>query len=940
MSFFEKDEFKIFLTFFIIYALLVHWADWDNESRLALSKAIAMENRLEIDSYVNFTGDRSVYNGHYYSSKAPGLSMLAVPEVVFFDLLVDEDIDNDKTIFNITDLTPNELILRIIFSVTFSALPGSLLILLIYRMTNYILSENYKRLIVACSFGFGTILFAYGTSSFGYATASFLGFLGFSYIFRTSRNELPIRFWFISGVLLGFAIVVEYLMVPIVMGVICYILLLKIKKRYMAQILFGCFIGLLPLLIYNFLIFSNPLEFTSLHLDPEIFVCPSKLEYCQPIGLDDVIFDAVTFPIGVFNALFSPYKGILFYSPILILSILGIPYLKKQHKYLAVFTTFILVLFLCFINFYSVWTGGASFGLRFMVPLIPFLSIPFSVSLEKFWKARFFRLIFVMLLSVSIFHMLLGFSASWEGLGYLYFKGQNVKEIFNLNWGNRSIETDYYGAILSNPLYDYYLPEFIKNGVRSRILEYVLIKKTPDIRSITLIPLKKIKLLTTSFGFITIDVTFIIIPIIFALISILWKDRWYSTKSRKYSLIVLSVILIALILTRIGTSNLVYNEDWYPTVEESETKWMERNGSVYIYSDESEKKILNLSLENYKTEKVSIYFNGMYVNTYNNQSYVLEDLNFKKGENILYLNSSDDCHIPLEEENQIKCTTMLECFDMKLSPYNMSYDPRCITYGIANIEVFDYSVLGKLNDSIVFGNGMKELEESKGMDYRWVGDTGKIYFTSTSDSFSILKLRTWTHTEDRAAEFYINGNKLSTETISIEDSEVVLPAVYLDEGLYTLEVVSQCDYPENEARCISIAISNLTIETYTPMEILEAGFGSSGWFVMENDSEKEFRWMTDKATIKFYKFGVDLDRDMKFSIESYWKPRDLIIRLNGNSIKTAKIYEERNLSSKLILLQGYNEIEFLSKEGCDIPFEKEGINDRRCLSFSIHGLEF
>ncbi|MFB6088198.1 MAG: hypothetical protein ABEK36_00285, partial [Candidatus Aenigmatarchaeota archaeon] len=70
------DGLKIFLTFFLIFILFAHWVGWNETSRLDLTRSIVNQNSLNIDNYKDNTGDRSVYNNHYYSDKAPGSSIL------------------------------------------------------------------------------------------------------------------------------------------------------------------------------------------------------------------------------------------------------------------------------------------------------------------------------------------------------------------------------------------------------------------------------------------------------------------------------------------------------------------------------------------------------------------------------------------------------------------------------------------------------------------------------------------------------------------------------------------------------------------------------------------------------------------------------------------------------------------------------------------------
>ena len=98
MGILTKKEFKIFLTFFIIYLCFARFEPWNDTSKLDLTRAIVDEHRFEIDSYINDTennivtsdisdtGDRTYYKGHYYSDKPPGASFLTIPVYVFFKL--------------------------------------------------------------------------------------------------------------------------------------------------------------------------------------------------------------------------------------------------------------------------------------------------------------------------------------------------------------------------------------------------------------------------------------------------------------------------------------------------------------------------------------------------------------------------------------------------------------------------------------------------------------------------------------------------------------------------------------------------------------------------------------------------------------------------------------------------------------------------------------
>src|SRR5207249_6111357 len=71
----------IFTLLFVSFAYFYQAGGWNQNSRFDLVRAITNEGTLNIDPFKNSTGDRAVHDGHYYSDKAPGLALTAVPLV-------------------------------------------------------------------------------------------------------------------------------------------------------------------------------------------------------------------------------------------------------------------------------------------------------------------------------------------------------------------------------------------------------------------------------------------------------------------------------------------------------------------------------------------------------------------------------------------------------------------------------------------------------------------------------------------------------------------------------------------------------------------------------------------------------------------------------------------------------------------------------------------
>jgi len=111
-----------------------------------------------------------------------------------------------------------------------------------------------------------------------------------------------------------------------------------------------------------------------------IFVFPTKQEllsnYSQEIYFDLQQNSQVFFLYGFYGLLASPGKGLIICSPPIILSFLGFPKFWQRHRKDAII---IGGLFLTFLLVYSTrrgWHGGACWGPRYLLPILPLAMLP------------------------------------------------------------------------------------------------------------------------------------------------------------------------------------------------------------------------------------------------------------------------------------------------------------------------------------------------------------------------------------------------------------------------------------------------------------------------------------------------------------------------------------------------------------------------------------
>jgi len=164
-------------------------------------------------------------------------------------------------------------------------------------------------------------------------------------------------------------------------------------------------------------------------------------------------------PYVMIRLLFYPYRGLFFYSPILLLSIPGLFFMLKKYKAETILIILALVLFLSIISMRRNWWGGYCFGNRYLLPVVPFLSLPLILIFTKIDKKIFFVLFFISII--------------------INFLGLQPAEEWAYDWRNMDMRSDWLEKqnsfkILANPLFEHYLPLTLKNGPRSGIFEHLV----------------------------------------------------------------------------------------------------------------------------------------------------------------------------------------------------------------------------------------------------------------------------------------------------------------------------------------------------------------------------------------------------------------------------------------------------------------------------------
>jgi hypothetical protein len=421
----------IFLITLLFYGYFIRPGDWNIDSRFALVKAIVEEGRLTIDSYEFDTGDKAYVNGHYYSDKAIGASILGA--LVYLPLY---EINGGPL--------PLELftILITFFAVS---VPTALLAPMFYSLALRITGKKWIAFIITLCIALTTPLYPYAGAFYGHslaATLAFSVFLLWVEVHRFEARITPARL-LASGFLIGFMVITEYTTIMIAMMLMGYIIHVAYSKQMPMNIKnIGCFLAtaaipLVILLSYNWICFGSPLSLGYSH---------EYLEKYRDFHQQGIMGFGWPNPMNLLYMTIHPMQGIFLQSPVLLLTIPGFVMMKLETKFRAelIFCTLTIVVYFLAVSSLEWWWGGDAFAARHLIPLFPFFGVALIPVAKKYLP------FLIGLGLVSFFQMLIASATLYHSFNVYSMK--ILAQPFTLSWDNSLLYRELLRKLLHNTL--------------------------------------------------------------------------------------------------------------------------------------------------------------------------------------------------------------------------------------------------------------------------------------------------------------------------------------------------------------------------------------------------------------------------------------------------------------------------------------------------------
>ncbi|MCA9691695.1 MAG: hypothetical protein KC636_18965 [Myxococcales bacterium] len=389
----------LLIAFAVTFAYFIGPPAWNQNARLALTRALVEERTTAIDLAHHSTGDKSYRDGHFYCDKAPGTSLLALPSYAALhglrQLTGGEPpgmrvipLDREEAAAGRTpdpsDRKPGDrirynqahrlaLYVTRLCSVSLVALAG---LVALYLLALRQLGDRRGAALVTAIYGLATPALAYSVALYGHQLCADFLLIALAIVVLAPADRRAAPLW--MGACLGWAVLCEY-PAAVPAGLLVGYAALARGWRYAAWVIVGGLPWAALLGLYHYAAFGDPLKtgYDFVYL-PE-FAEGMRVRY--GIHAPD--------PRVLLELLFGSYRGLFYLAPALLLAAWGLAVELARagdaswpRRQISALALAVLGYYLLVNSGYYMWDGGASLGPRHCVPALGLLALGLAPALR------------------------------------------------------------------------------------------------------------------------------------------------------------------------------------------------------------------------------------------------------------------------------------------------------------------------------------------------------------------------------------------------------------------------------------------------------------------------------------------------------------------------------------------------------------------------------